>query len=140
VEHLLSALAGTGVTDLLVEVDGPELPIGDGSALVWTDAIGRAGLTEIRNEAVRPLVLSEPLIVYGGQGAFVAAYPSDALRLTVATQFDHPLAGTQVARWERRVTTMPSTSPRRARSALTSRSRRCGRPGWRAAARWTTLW
>ncbi|MFZ8853202.1 MAG: UDP-3-O-acyl-N-acetylglucosamine deacetylase, partial [Armatimonadota bacterium] len=38
VEHLLAACFGMGITDLLVEVDGNELPIGDGSAQLWVDA------------------------------------------------------------------------------------------------------
>ena len=99
VEHLLSALAGLGVTDLSVEVDGPELPIGDGSALVWVESVRAAGLVSL-GQGAAPLTLAEPVIVYGEKNAFVAAYPSDAVRFTVATQFDHPLAGTQVARWE----------------------------------------
>lgn len=99
VEHLLSALAGLGVTDLVVEVAGPELPIGDGSALVWVESVGAAGIVGLDKETT-PLIVTEPVVVYGEKNAFVAAYPSDAVRFTVATQFDHPLAGTQVARWE----------------------------------------
>jgi UDP-3-O-[3-hydroxymyristoyl] N-acetylglucosamine deacetylase len=99
VEHLLSALAGLGVSDLVVEVDGPELPIGDGSALVWVERIGAAGIVELNTKAA-PLIVTEPVVVFGEKGAFVAAYPSDAVRFTVVTQFDHPLAGMQVARWE----------------------------------------
>ncbi len=103
VEHLLSALCGMNVSDVIVEVDGPELPIGDGSALVWTQALAAAGtvpLADVGDETRKPLALEEPIVVYGDRGAFVAAYPSEALRLTVAIQFDHPMAGTQVARWE----------------------------------------
>jgi len=101
VEHLLSALAGFGVTDLIVEVDGPELPIGDGSALIWTEVLTSAGIVTMEEEnGVAPLALVEPVIEVGEKGAFVAAYPSDVPRFTVAAQFDHPLAGTQVARWE----------------------------------------
>lgn len=99
VEHLLSALAGLGVSDLVVEVDGPELPIGDGSALLWVECLRAAGIIEMGQEAAS-LTLTEPVLVYGEKGAFVAAYPADAVRFTVATQFDHPLAGTQAARWE----------------------------------------
>ncbi len=99
IEHLLSALAGLGVTDLTVEVDGPELPIGDGSALVWVESLRAAGIVGLDKETT-PLIVTEPVVVHGEKNAFVAAYPSDAVRFTVATQFDHPLAGTQVARWE----------------------------------------
>jgi UDP-3-O-acyl N-acetylglucosamine deacetylase len=99
VEHLLSALVGLGITDALVAVDGPELPIGDGSAALWVDAVRSAGTTDT-GEPVVARALPEPLLVTGRGGAFVAAYPSDALRLTVAISFDHPLVGTQVARFD----------------------------------------
>lgn len=99
VEHLLSACAGLGITDLSVEVDGPELPIGDGSALVWTNALQNAG--RVLGDDLPPAPrLDAPMIVTGKGGAFVAAYPSDALRVTVAVSFEHPLVGTQVARFD----------------------------------------
>jgi UDP-3-O-[3-hydroxymyristoyl] N-acetylglucosamine deacetylase len=101
VEHLLSALAGGGITDCLVHVDGPELPIGDGSARVWVDALAQAGVAELDGVAARaPRTLAEPLLLSEKGGAFIAAFPSEALRLTVAIAFDHALVGTQVARFE----------------------------------------
>ena len=47
VEHVLSALAGMGITDALLELDGPELPIGDGSAGIFVEALTRAGAAEL---------------------------------------------------------------------------------------------
>lgn len=99
VEHLLSALAGLGVADLVVEVTGPELPIGDGSALIWVKALEEAGLQGYPQTPAP--CLTKRVQVTGKGGAFVAAYPSDCLRLTVAVSFpDHSLVGTQVARYE----------------------------------------
>ena len=46
VEHLLSALSGTGITNALIAVDGPEIPASDGSALEFTAAIDAAGIVE----------------------------------------------------------------------------------------------
>ena len=43
VEHLLSALLGMGISHCVIEVTGSELPIGDGSATIWTDALQEAG-------------------------------------------------------------------------------------------------
>lgn len=99
VEHLLSALAGSGVTDCRVEVEGPEIPIGDGSASFWVEAIGEAGITPLGG-AVEPLTLAEPILLAGANGAFVAAFPSESPRFTVAVTFAHPLVGTQVARFD----------------------------------------
>jgi UDP-3-O-[3-hydroxymyristoyl] N-acetylglucosamine deacetylase len=44
IEHLMSALAGLGVDNALIEIDGPEVPIGDGSAAPFVEAIGQVGL------------------------------------------------------------------------------------------------
>jgi UDP-3-O-[3-hydroxymyristoyl] N-acetylglucosamine deacetylase len=99
VEHLLSAFAGLGITDALVDVEGEELPIGDGSAQVWVDAIQRAGV-RLETTPGAPCALVEPLLVTGKGGAFIAAYPADAFRATFFIAFDHPLVGTQAARFE----------------------------------------
>ncbi len=98
VEHLLSALSALGVTDVRIEIQGPELPIGDGGAQIWVAGIHDVGLTEIGNRTF-PL-LDTPLIVTGKDGAFIAAYPATSFRLTVAISFGHPLVGTQLARFE----------------------------------------
>lgn len=97
VEHLLSAFAGWGVTDAVIEVEGPELPIGDGSAALWSEAIREVGTAA--GDAAIPLTITEPLILTGKGGSFIAAYPAFAPTLTVAISFDHPLVGTQVARF-----------------------------------------
>ena len=46
IEHLLSALAGTGVDNCIIECDGPEIPIMDGSAVDFVDAIRSVGIEE----------------------------------------------------------------------------------------------
>lgn len=97
VEHLLAACAGLGVAGLHVVCAGPELPIGDGSALCWIEALQAAGLTD--DEPAAAFALAAPLLRIGKGGAFVAAYPAPRLSLTVAVHFDHPVVGTQVARF-----------------------------------------
>ena len=98
VEHLLSACAGLGITDMIIDVTGPELPIGDGSSQMWRDALASAG--QEASSPFTPLSLTKPVIVTGKGGAFVALYPSDTLRLTVAISFEHPLVSTQIARFD----------------------------------------
>lgn len=99
VEHLLSALTASGVTDCVVAVDGPELPIGDGSALLWTEALRQAGIVT-SGDILEPIAVDAPRTVTGANGAFIAAFPANELRLTVAISFEHALVGTQVARFE----------------------------------------
>lgn len=62
VEHVLAALTGLGVTDALITLDAPELPILDGSALPYVQAIRSVGLTELGAE-VEPLTPTRPLRV-----------------------------------------------------------------------------
>lgn len=63
VEHVLSALAGLGVTDAVIEVDGPEVPIGDGSALPFVEAIDRAGLEEAPVRGLAAIVMDRAIEV-----------------------------------------------------------------------------
>lgn len=76
-EHLLSALAGLGVTDATVELDGPELPIGDGSAAEFVRAIDTAGLASL-NASLDPIRLREPIRVSDESGGFIEATPAQS--------------------------------------------------------------
>ncbi len=76
VEHCLAALAGMGVDNAVVEIDGPELPAGDGSARLFVDALREAGVVG-QGAPRRPLVITESVMVREGE-AMVAALPGDA--------------------------------------------------------------
>ncbi len=94
VEHLLAALAGTGVSQAELLVAGEEVPLLDGSALPWVEAIGEAGLGA-RGERGEPPLPPLPLTRQQGQ-AFVVALPSDRLRLGAAIDFPQPAIGRQL--------------------------------------------
>ena len=96
VEHVLSALAGLGVDDALIEIDGPEVPAMDGSAAPFAQAIRDAGLRE-QSEDVVPLRLTQPVFV-SERGCTIVALPSDKLSLTVVLDYPHfSYLGTQAA-------------------------------------------
>lgn len=63
VEHLLSALAGLGITDALVELHGPEVPIADGSAAPFVDALTAAGVAEFARADARVATVAEPIVL-----------------------------------------------------------------------------
>jgi UDP-3-O-[3-hydroxymyristoyl] N-acetylglucosamine deacetylase len=95
VEHVLSALFGMGVDNALIEVDGPEIPVLDGSAAVFADAILAAGLTAQGTPRAR-LRLDAPLVFAEGDAVLVASpAPADALgdgfRLRFAVEFQAPV-------------------------------------------------
>lgn len=84
VEHLLSALAGLGIDDAVLETSGGEIPILDGSALPFVNALREAGLREQSESAlVRGLRPARPLLVEGTDGSSLAVRPSESFRATV---------------------------------------------------------
>jgi UDP-3-O-[3-hydroxymyristoyl] N-acetylglucosamine deacetylase len=94
VEHLLSALVGSGIDDLLVEIDGPELPILDGSAAPWLEAFHRAGLVR-QSGAPEPFVPASPVAVTGPHGKRIEIRPARDLRVSYTIDFPHPAIGRQ---------------------------------------------
>jgi UDP-3-O-[3-hydroxymyristoyl] N-acetylglucosamine deacetylase len=91
-EHLLSALAGMGITNARIHVTGPEIPVCDGSAVAFVDAIAACGIeTQPRPRPV--LHLEEPLFVRAGD-KMIAALPSPAFRVRFIADYPAPI-GTQ---------------------------------------------
>jgi UDP-3-O-[3-hydroxymyristoyl] N-acetylglucosamine deacetylase len=95
VEHLLSALHGLGVDDVLVEVDGPEVPILDGSAAPFVILIHEAGLRPLATPRQYLKILQPVEVVRGAKWARLL--PSDHLRVSYTIGFDHPLLRHQSA-------------------------------------------
>jgi UDP-3-O-[3-hydroxymyristoyl] N-acetylglucosamine deacetylase len=94
VEHLLAALAGVGISSALLLVDGPEIPLMDGSAQPWVEAIAEVGLKPLGARCLSPL-LEAPITLQHGQ-SFVTALPSDCLRLAAAIEFPQAAIGRQL--------------------------------------------
>ena len=89
VEHLFSALYALGVDDVLVEVDGPEVPILDGSAAPVRDPHPR-GRPAAAQAPRRYLKVTRPVEVVRG-GKWARLVPSDHFEISYAIGFDHPL-------------------------------------------------
>ena len=94
VEHLLAALAGCGVSQAELWVDGDEIPLLDGSAQLWVDAIAEAGLREL-GERPAAVALRDPLTVQQGQ-SFATALPSDRLSIAAAVEYPQAAIGRQL--------------------------------------------
>jgi len=94
VEHLLSAFVGAGVDHVRVEVDGPELPILDGSAAPWLAAIRRAGIRPL-GVPVHPFAPSSTIVVPAPAGKRLEIRPARDLRVTYTIDFPHPIIGRQ---------------------------------------------
>lgn len=100
VEHLLASLWALGITNARLEIDGPEVPLLDGSAIEWVKAIEAAGLQDQAesNDLVSPPSLQDPLWVRDGD-SFVAAIPSPELRFSYGIDFDLAAIGNQWHSW-----------------------------------------
>lgn len=94
IEHLMSALAGLGIDNVLVEVDGPEMPILDGSSRLFVDAIDQVGIRTLA--APRKVIkVLKPVRVELGN-AFVELLPREqGFRLDVEIAFDSKVIGRQ---------------------------------------------
>lgn len=98
VEHLLAALAGLGVDNVRIEIDGAEVPLLDGSAALWVEAIAQVGVVAQGESRVAPAAISEPIWVRHDD-AFVAALPASEIRFTYGIDFELPAIGNQWYSW-----------------------------------------
>jgi UDP-3-O-[3-hydroxymyristoyl] N-acetylglucosamine deacetylase/3-hydroxyacyl-[acyl-carrier-protein] dehydratase len=95
IEHFMGALYGLGIDNVLVELSGPEVPIGDGSALEWLRMLGQAGVA----------ILEAPRTVLGLTGPFsmadgakkISARPAPDLEILYHIDYHHPHLGQQQA-------------------------------------------
>lgn len=93
VEHLLSAFFGMGVDNAVVETDSFEIPIMDGSSLLFVDFLKNAGIKS-QDKSKRFVVIKEPVSVSDNEGrAALLPYPES--RITYDIDFSHPLIGKQ---------------------------------------------
>ncbi|HQW96849.1 MAG TPA: bifunctional UDP-3-O-[3-hydroxymyristoyl] N-acetylglucosamine deacetylase/3-hydroxyacyl-ACP dehydratase [Saprospiraceae bacterium] len=101
VEHALAALTGMGIDNVLIEIDGPEVPILDGSSKPFVQAIEEAGFVE-QSEERDYFVITEP-ISYKDEtsGSEMIALPSDNFEITTLIDFGSPILGQQFAKLER---------------------------------------
>ena len=97
VEHLLSALVGLGVDNVLIDLDGGEVPIMDGSAMPFVEAIEAAGIVELSAER-DVFTIQEPLSFKDeATGAEYLALPADNYTVTTLIDFNSPVLGQQFA-------------------------------------------
>lgn len=93
VEHCLSTLAALRIDNAFIEIDGPEIPIVDGSSFNFLEAISAAGIVE-QDQPRKYIYIKEPIqVVDGEKQAFVLPY--NGLRITCTIDFNHPAIGKQ---------------------------------------------
>lgn len=96
-EHALAALVGLELDNIIIEVDGPEVPIMDGSATPFVDALLSVGFVE--QEAEREVYILNEVLSYEepSRNVEMLAVPSPEYRITVMVDYNSPVLGTQHA-------------------------------------------
>jgi UDP-3-O-[3-hydroxymyristoyl] N-acetylglucosamine deacetylase/3-hydroxyacyl-[acyl-carrier-protein] dehydratase len=97
IEHALSAIVGVGVDNVLIEIDGPEVPIMDGSAMPFVEKILEAGILELDEpreyfEVLEPISYKDEVT-----GTELLALPSEVFEVTAMIDFNSPVVGQQYA-------------------------------------------
>ena len=99
IEHILSALTGMGVDNALIEIDNVEVPILDGSAKPYIEAIWKDGFQE--QDAPRKYIeLKETVEVVNEKGSIVRLEPADDFSYDIKIDFNSKVLGVQHAQWD----------------------------------------
>ena len=99
IEHILSALTGMGVDNALIEIDNVEVPILDGSAKPYIEAIWKDGFQE--QDAPRKYIeLKETVEVVNEKGSVIRLEPADDFSYDIKIDFNSKVLGVQHAQWD----------------------------------------
>ena len=95
VEHVLSAIAGMEIDNIIIEIDAIEPPVGDGSALPFVEALKKAGIVE--QDSPRDYLIIEETVAYSDpeNNIDIVVMPSDEFRITFMVDYQNPALGTQ---------------------------------------------
>lgn len=97
VEHVLAALAGLQIDNVLIKLDAPETPIADGSSIAFVEVLEQAGIQE--QDAKREYIeITENFTFYDpAKDVEIQIVPSDTFRVSVLIDYDSPVLGSQHA-------------------------------------------
>ena len=96
-EHILAALSGLEIDNALIQIDGPEIPIMDGSAYPFVEAINQVGIIEQETDKDYFVVTENLTYEDADRHTEMLLVPQDEFRLTVMVDYNSPVLGTQHA-------------------------------------------
>ncbi len=95
VEHVLAAIVGLQIDNIVIELDGIEPPIGDGSSIQYVEALKSAGFVQ-QKEPKDYLIIDETVIYHDENKQIdIVALPLDSYRVTVMVDYQNPALGSQ---------------------------------------------
>lgn len=113
VEHLLSAIRSNGIDNIIIELDGEEIPILDGSAKLFSDKIIEAGLVDQKIERSY-FAITEPIHYRDEKtGAELMAFPDENFSVQVFIDFNSPYIGQQSAFYDQNTSYVDEIAPNR---------------------------
>ncbi len=89
VEHTMAALSGLSIDNILMEIDGNELPIMDGSSLAIVEAVKKAGIVE-QDVQKRSFTIREPIWVES-DSSYIAVLPSTEFKISYTLNYNNPV-------------------------------------------------
>lgn len=100
IEHAMAALYMAGIDNCLIKVNGPEMPILDGSAKIWSEAIATAGVEEQKAEKAYYVVKHKIEVKDDVTGSSIIIMPDDEFSVDVRIIFDSPIIPNQFATFD----------------------------------------
>jgi UDP-3-O-[3-hydroxymyristoyl] N-acetylglucosamine deacetylase len=99
IEHLMASFSGLGIDNAMVELDGYEIPIMDGSAKIFTQTIEASGIIA-QDSPKHYFIVKKPIEVFD-QDKSICVYPGACFKITCKIDFPHPLIGKQEISFDR---------------------------------------
>ena len=99
IEHIMSALTGLGIDNAYIDIDNVEVPILDGSAKPYIDAIRKDGVA-VQETPRRYIEIKETIEVTNEKGSLVRIEPAEEFSYDITTDFNSRILGVQKARWD----------------------------------------
>uniref|UniRef100_A0A832LKM3 Multifunctional fusion protein n=1 Tax=Ignavibacterium album TaxID=591197 RepID=A0A832LKM3_9BACT len=95
IEHVLAAIVGLQIDNIIIELDGIEPPVGDGSALPYVEVLQKAGV--VQQEAPKDYLVIDETVMYHNEEKQIdiVALPLDGYRITVMVDYQNPALGSQ---------------------------------------------
>ena len=113
VEHLMSALRGLHVHNVLIQIEGTEIPILDGSAKQLVEKIQEAGIVELKEKKEQLLIRKSFKYIDEESGAEYSVSPSDEFQLTVLLDYNNLYPGNQFAEYHSAIDYAKEIAPSR---------------------------
>ena len=99
IEHIMSALTGLGIDNAIIDIDNVEVPILDGSAKPYIDAMWQDGV-KVQEQPRKYIEIQETIEVANENGSLVRIEPSEEFSYNIKTDFNSRVLGVQYAQWD----------------------------------------